>query len=100
MATVVCGALESDLLGAPLYTPWVCMPLSGLARARDVPGECKQFLMATVVCGARGRGACMGNFGNFWEILGIFERGMGAPLYTPWACMPLSGMVRAKDVPQ
>ena len=41
------------------------------------------------------RGAGAGRLhGKFWEFLGIFERDMGAPLYTPWVCMPLSGLAR------
>ena len=53
--------------------------------------------MATVVCGARGRGACMGNFGNFWEFL----RGVGGRLGIPrgFACRWEVGRVGA-DLPQ
>ena len=72
--------------------------------------------MATVVCrrkmyrgvmqavfngngGLRGAGAWRLH-GKFWEFLGIFERGMGAPLYTPWVCLPVGGGARRADVPQ
>ena len=49
--------------------------------------------------GLRGAGAWRLH-GKFWEFLGIFERGMGAPLYTPWVCLPQSGVARVIDVPQ
>ena len=49
--------------------------------------------MAAAVCGARGRGACMGIFGIFWDFLGgllvrhVIPRGFA---------VPLCGMARAK----
>ena len=49
--------------------------------------------MAAAVCGARGRGACMGIFGIFWEFLGgllvrhVIPRGFA---------VPLCGLARAK----
>ena len=49
--------------------------------------------------GLRGAGAWRLH-GKFWEFLGIFERGMGAPLYTPWVCLPVGGGARRADVPQ
>ena len=51
------------------------------------------FFMAAAVCGVRGRGACMGIFGIFWDFLGgllvrhVIPRGFA---------VPQSGMARAK----
>ena len=50
--------------------------------------------MAAVVCGARGRGACMGIFGIFWDFLGgllvrhVIPRGFA---------VPQSGMARVQS---
>ncbi len=45
-----------DKMGAPLYTPWVCLPQSGLARVIDVP-QGGAGCMAAGVCVSRRRGA-------------------------------------------
>ena len=64
---------------------------SGGAQAKDVPG-----VMQAVFNGNGGlRGAGAGRLhGKFWEFLGIFERGMGAPRDTPWVCLPVGGGAR------
>ena len=49
--------------------------------------------------GLRGAGAWRLH-GKFWEFLGIFERGMGAPLYTPWVCGAAVWNGSGKDLPQ
>ena len=46
------------------------VPLCGLAQAQMCRWGMLACLMATAVCGVRGRGACMGIFGIFWEFLG------------------------------
>ena len=73
-------------MGASRYTPWVCSAAVWNGSGAELPRGYAKLFIATAVCCLRGRGACMGNFGNFWEFLRIFERGMGAPLYTPWVC--------------
>ena len=51
---------QMDKRGAPRYTPWVCMPLSGMAQGRKMcHWGMRGFLMATAVCRLRGRGACV-----------------------------------------
>ena len=49
---------QMDKMGAPRYTLWVCMPLFGMAQAKDVPLGYAGFFMAAAVCVLRGRGAC------------------------------------------
>ena len=57
----ICGNYEiyERGMGAPRYTPWVCLPLCGWARGKFTVGVCKACLMATAVCRLRGRGACI-----------------------------------------
>ena len=73
-----------------------CRSLVWLGR-RFTVGVCRAFLMAAAVCVLRGRGACMGNFGNFWEFL----RGVWGRHCIPrgFACRWEVGCVGA-DVPQ
>ena len=95
----------SDKMGAPVFA------LTGYAVASHViprgfacrcvvwlgcrftVGVCWAFFMTTAVCGVRGRGACMGIFGIFWEFLGgllvrhVIPRGFA---------VPLCGLARAK----
>ena len=61
----------SDMMGAPVFAltgyavashvipRGFAVSLSGMARVSDVPVGMQGFFMATVVCGVRGRGACV-----------------------------------------
>ena len=44
----------SDKMGASRYTPWVCLPQSGLARAKSCRGGVLKFLIPAVDCKAEG----------------------------------------------
>ena len=76
----------SDKMGAPRYTRGFAGALCGLARAKMCHRGMLACLMATVVCVLRGRGACMGILGIFWEFLGgllvrhVIPRGFAVPL--------------------
>ena len=48
----------SDKKGASRYTPWVCLPLFGLARVQKDRWVMQGSLMAAGVCVLRGRDAC------------------------------------------
>ena len=90
----------SDKMGAPVFALMgyavashviprgFAVPLGGVTRVlicrRGMPG----FFDG---CGGMRIAGAWRLHGNFWEFLGIFERGMGAPLYTPWVCLSVWG---------
>ena len=47
------------MMGAPLYTPRVCLPQCGMTRAKMCRKGMQGNLMATGECVLRGRGACV-----------------------------------------
>ena len=48
-----------DKVGAPRYTPWVCLPLCGVARGQIYRRGMLGNLMAAAACSLRGRDACV-----------------------------------------
>ena len=78
----------SDNFGAPLYTPWVCVSLAGLARVMI----CRRGVLARWQRWFAGGGgvALVSDLSDLSDLSDKF----GAPLYTPWVCRALFGMAQ------
>ena len=82
-------------MGASRYTPWVCLPQSGMARAKSCCWGMQGNLIATVVCCLRGRDACI----RLIRLIRLIFNDEGAPLYTPRVCCAAVWYGSGQNVP-
>ena len=89
-----CARLRPDGLrrGKPRYTPWVCLPQCGMTRAIDVPEGGTGFFNGNG--GVQSAAAWRLRMDQMDQMDQMDN--VGAPRYTPWVCMPQSGLARVK----